>query len=96
MVWLAPSIFGQSAPTAACAAWQLDMLNSFICWILWLMSFMTPPICAEMESIASWKAKPIALLAVAFRVATISSVLMKLNEPPKRSMPPHPPLALGS
>ena len=60
------------------------------------MSFITPPICAEMLSIASWKAKPIALLAVALSIATISSALMNENDPANRSMPPQPPRALGS
>ena len=60
------------------------------------MSFITPPICAEMLSIASWNAKPIALFAVAFNVATISSALMKLKLPANRSMPPQPARADGS
>ena len=96
IVELAPSILGQSAPTAACACSQLFMLNWFICCARCAMSFITPPISAEMLSIASWKANPTALLAVAFNMATISSVLIKLNEPANRSMPPQPARAPGS
>ena len=96
MVELAPSIAGQIDPIACWAASQLDMLKAFSCCARWLMSFITPPICAEMLSIASWKANPIALLAVAFSMATISSALMKLKLPAKRSIPPHPARALGN
>ena len=47
-------------------------------------------------SIASEKANPTALLAMAFRSATISPALMKLKLPAKMSMPPQPALAEGS
>jgi hypothetical protein len=42
------------------------------------------------------KAKPSALFAVAFNMATISEALMKEKLPLKRSIPPQPARALGS
>ena len=57
---------------------------------------MTLPISGETESIASLKAKPSALFAVAFSIATISEALMKEKLPADRSMPPQPARALGS
>ena len=59
------------------------------------MPSMTLPISGETLSIASWKAKPSALLAVAFSMATISAPLMNEKEPVKISMPPHPARTLG-
>ena len=52
--------------------------------------------CGLIDFMASWKAKPSALLAVAFNIATISSVLMKEKLPEKTSMPPQPALIEGS
>ena len=49
----------------------------------------------ETLSMASWKAKPSALFAVAFSMATISAPLMKENEPVKMSIPPQPARTLG-
>jgi len=57
---------------------------------------MTLPISGEMVSIASLKAKPSALLAVALSIATSSAVLMNEKDPAKRSMPPQPARACGN
>ena len=57
---------------------------------------MTLPISGEIVSIASLKAKPSALFAVALSMATSSAVLMNEKLPAKRSMPPHPAREWGS
>src|SRR3546814_1183761 len=66
--------------------WSSDVCSSD----LWLNSSITLPISGETESMASLKAKPSALLAVAFSIAMISLALMKEKLPLKRSIPPHP------
>ena len=92
----AVSEVGHSPPTSAWAVSQLEMFIWFICCTFWASSSMTLPISGEIVSIASLKAKPSALFAVAFSIATSSAVLMNEKEPAKRSMPPHPARACGS
>jgi hypothetical protein len=92
----AVSEVGHSPPTSACAVSQLEMFIWFICCTFWASSSMTLPISGEIVSIASLKAKPSALLAVALSMATSSAVLMNENEPANRSMPPQPARACGN
>ncbi len=89
------SICGQIPPTSACAVSQLEMFIWLSSCAFWLNSSITFPISGDTESIASLKAKPSALLAVALSIATISEALMKEKLPLNRSMPPHPARALG-
>ena len=92
----APAILGQTEPTRPCAASHDEMFIWFICCAACANSPITLPISGETLSIASLKAKPSALFAVALSSATISEALMKENEPENRSMPPQPARALGS
>lgn len=59
------------------------------------ISFITWPHSGQSVSIASWKAKPTALLATLLSSAMIWAELTKLKLPEKMSMPPQPPRALG-
>jgi hypothetical protein len=72
---------GHSPPTSACAVSHDEMFIWFICCTFCASSSMTLPISGEIVSIASLKAKPSALLAVALSIATSSAVLMNENEP---------------
>jgi hypothetical protein len=96
MTELAVSLLGHRPPTSACAVSQDEMFIWFICCTFCASSSMTLPISGEIVSIASLKAKPSALLAVALSIATSSAVLMNENEPAKRSMPPQPARAWGN
>src|SRR3989344_4106179 len=82
-------------PTRFCAVSQLFMLNWFICCAFCAISSIVAEICGLIDLIASWKANPSALLAVALSIATISSELMNEKDPENTSIPPQPALTEG-
>ena len=96
MVDRAPCILGHTAPTNPCAASHDEMFIWLSCCAAPCRKSISFEICGEMLLMASLKAKPSALLATPFIIATSSPELMNEKEPANRSIPPHPARALGN
>ena len=58
--------------------------------------FVSPPSKGETASSASWKAMPGSAEVMLRSMFRNSAAEMCENDPPKRSMPPHPPFADGN
>jgi hypothetical protein len=77
------------------AAWQELMLRLFI-FVAWSCRYFSrSQRSGDIEHRAMLKAAPMALLPMFRSSATNCSLLMKENDPAKRSMPPHPALKDG-
>src|SRR3546814_17968198 len=91
----ARSPLGQTPPTIPCAISQVLLERLFMSCAFWLNSCMIFEHSGQTVSIARLKASPTALLATAFKHATISLALKKENDQAKLSIPPQPDAASG-